>query len=391
MKLALCLEYPIDQFGGTEVLVGELIKGLAGKNQIVLVSNESNDSAKKSSVGNLICDHISWNPAMISSERSRGLAAALSHSKVDLVHFHLGGNFAWNVRAFSKSPIVCVARTGIPCVSTNHGAFSIFEGYCGPQRSAFFNAALFFPAWLSKQFVLSKLFCEVTVSQNDFRSVRKWYPLMRRKFRWIYHSRIHANSATPVVANRQKIILCVGTVGPRKGQWILAEAFARIAKKFSDWQLVLVGRMGDDSLSNQIRDLVSREKLSSQVQLLGTRSDKEVEQWLNEAAIFAMPSFQEGLGLSLQEALFYGCACVGSRVGGVPDLIDDGDNGMLVEAGNVNQLAAALEKMMLDDTLRTRFARRARQSVLDKEMTAEKMVEKYRALYADLLAPSQNP
>jgi glycosyltransferase involved in cell wall biosynthesis len=384
MKIALCLEYPIDQFGGTEVLVGELIKGLATQNQIVLVSNESNESAKKSSVGHLICEHINWDPALISSERSRELAAALTRSKVDLVHFHLGGNFAWNVRAFFQSPIVAVARTGIPCLSTNHGAFSITEGYCGPQRP-FFKVALFFPAWLSKQFVLSKLFCEVTVSQNDFRSVRKWYPFMRYKFRWIYHSRIHGNSATPVATDRRKVILCLGTVGPRKGQWILAEAFAKIAKKYSDWQLVLIGRMSEDPLSNRIRDLISREKLSSHVQLLGTRSDKEVEQWLNEAAIFAMPSFQEGLGLSLQEALFYGCACVGSRVGGVPDLIDDDDNGMLVEAGNVDQLAAALEKMMLNDTLRARFAKRARQSVLDKEMTAEKMVEKYQRLYNQIL------
>lgn len=380
MKLALCLEYPIDQFGGTEVLVGELIKGLAAQHQIVLVSNESNESAKKSSVGHLISEHVSWNPALISVERSRELAEALVQSKVELVHFHLGGNFAWNVRAFSKSPIVAVQRAGIPCLSTNHGAFAITDGYCGPQRP-FLKVALFLPAWLSKQYVLSKLLCEVTVSQHDYRAVRSWYPFMRHKFRQIYHSRIHEASFGPVKTQRRKVILCVGTVGARKGQWILAEAFAKIAAKYPDWQLVLIGRMGDDPLSQQIRDLISREKLSSRVQLLGTRSDQEVEQWLSEAAIFAMPSFLEGLGLSLQEALYHGCACVGSRVGGIPDLINEGENGLLVEVGNVGQLAAALEKIMADDSLRMRLSARARQSVLDKEMTAEKMVAKYQMLY----------
>ncbi len=384
MKLALCLEYPIDQFGGTEVLVGELIKGLGAQHQIVLVSNESNESAKKSSVGHLIAEHITWNPAVVSPERSRELAAALCRSKVGLVHFHLGGNFAWNVRAFSQSPIISVTGTGLPCLSTNHGAFAITDGYCGSHRP-FLKVALFLPAWLSKQYVLSKLRCEVTVSQHDYRAVKRWYPFMRHKFRQIYHSRIHEASSAPVKSQRRKAILCVGTVGPRKGQWILADAFAKIAGKFPDWQLVLIGRMGDDPLSQQIRDTIAREKIGGQVQLLGTRSDTEVMQWLSEAAIFAMPSFLEGLGLSLQEALYHGCACVGSRIGGIPDLIEDGENGLLVEGGNVDQLAAALEKIMANDSLRTRLSARARQSVLDKEMTAEKMVAKYQALYENFL------
>jgi len=384
MKLALCLEYPIDQFGGTEVLVGELIKGLATRNEIVLVSNESSESARKSSVGRLIAEHIPFDPAAISAERSSQLAEALVRSKVDLVHFHLGGNFAWNVRAFFKSPIVAVHQAGLPCFSTNHGAFFITDGYCGAHRP-FLKVALFLPAWLSKQYVLSKLICEVAVSENDYHVLRRWYPFMRHKIRQIYHSRIHESTAAPVKTERRKAILCVGTVGPRKGQWILADAFAKIASRFPDWQLVLIGRMGDDPLSQRVRDTIAREKISGQVQLLGTRSDEEVMRWLNEAAIFAMPSFQEGLGLSLQEALYHGCACVGSRVGGVPNLIDDGENGLLVEVGDVEELAGALEKIMADESLRTRLSARARQSVLDKEMTAEKMVARYQALYDTIL------
>lgn len=384
MKLALCLEYPIGQFGGTEVLVGELIKGLAARNQIVLVSNESSESARKSSVGHLISEHIPWDPTRISAEKSRQLAQSLVRSKVDLVHFHLGGNFAWNVRAFYKSPIVAVAQTGLPCFSTNHGAFFITDGYCGAHRP-FLKVALFLPAWLSKQYVLSKLICEVAVSENDYNVLRRWYPFMRHKIRQIYHSRIHEAWAAPVKTERKKVILCVGTVGPRKGQWILTDAFAQIAAKYPDWQLVLIGRMGDDPLSQRIRDTIAREKIGGQVQLLGTRGDEEVMHWLSEAAIFGMPSFQEGLGLSLQEALYYGCACVGSRVGGVPNLIDEGENGLLVEVGDVEALAGALDKVMADDALRARFSARARQSVLDKEMTAEKMVARYQALYEEIL------
>src|ERR1044071_4728024 len=190
MKIALCLEYPIDQHGGTEVLVRELITGLTPAAQIVLVSGESTASAKASSLGDRLAGHIPWNPMAVSSANSRELAAALAKEKIDLAHFHFGGNYGWGNRAFGQCPVVHASRLGIPCLSTNHGAFSIMEGFCGPQRSALFRLALFPSAWLSKQYVLSFLRCEVTVSQHDFRAVRRWYPPMRRKFRQIYHSQL---------------------------------------------------------------------------------------------------------------------------------------------------------------------------------------------------------
>ena len=95
-----------------------------------------------------------------------------------------------------------------------------------------------------------------------------------------------------------------------------------------------------------------------------------------------MPSLLEGLGLSLQEALFYGCACVGSRVGGIPELIDNGANGLLVSPGNADELAVALDRLISDAALRHRLRARAPSSILEKGMTAEQMVKNYEALYA---------
>jgi glycosyltransferase involved in cell wall biosynthesis len=98
-----------------------------------------------------------------------------------------------------------------------------------------------------------------------------------------------------------------------------------------------------------------------------------------------MPSVWEGLGLSLQEAQFYGCACVGTRCGGVTDLIQDGDNGLLVPVRDLVALALALEKLMAYDALRERFSRRAPQFVLEKGMLSDKMVEAYERLYLEML------
>ena len=383
MRIALCLEYPIGQFGGTEILVQELIRGLSAKHEVVLVSNDATAFINQSVWKPYLAAHIPWNPATISREQSKGLAKQIVEARVHLAHFHFGGNYGWGNRAFGLCPMVPLARRGVPCVSTNHGAFSIADGYCGAHRSAAFKATLFLPAWLSKQYVLSHLRCEVAVSMNDYNALRRWYPLMRHKFRQIYHSRLH-EPVPPPPSERTKHIICVGTIGPRKGQTFLAEAFCAIAPTCRDWKLVLIGRNGDAAMMEHIQALRRDHGLEERILLLGQQSDEEVNRWLRTAAIFAMPSLAEGLGLSLQEAQFHGCVCVGTRCGGVQDLIQDGDNGLLVDAADSAQLAHALERLIRDPALRERLSRRAPQSVLEKGMTADKMIERYEKLYSEV-------
>jgi glycosyltransferase involved in cell wall biosynthesis len=246
--------------------------------------------------------------------------------------------------------------------------------------------ALLPAAWLSKMQALSHVETEVAVSQHDLRNLQTWYWPLRRKFRQIYHSRIRESSAPPRNPRRRKVILCAGTIGPRKGQTFLVEAFCRLAPEFRDWQLVLVGRDGDATMTRRIYQLIAEHHLENQIQVLGPRSDEELRVWLTQSAIFAMPSLYEGLGLSLQEALFYGCACVGTRCGGVTDLIQDGDNGLLVPPAEVAPLADALEKLMSDPVLREKFSTRGPQSVLEKGMTADRMVQHYEQLYEEVLS-----
>lgn len=383
MKIALCLEYPIHQHGGTEVLVSELITGLSRQHQIILVSPDTATTLAQSSIGSLLAGHIPITPNWNSTAAARDLAAKIAQAKPDLAHFHFGGNYGWGNRVFWKCPIYYLGQTNIPCLSTNHGAFSILEGYCWEKRPLALKLALLPPAWLSKQIVLSKLRCEVAVSQHDWHALRAWYPPLRGKFRWIYHSRLHG-TPPPVNLNRENFILCAGTIGPRKGQTVLMDAFARIAKNFPQWRLVFIGRAGDKAMLQQIKQTISQGQLEKQVDLLGSRSDEELRAWLQRAAIFAIPSTYEGLGLSLQEAQFYGCASVGTRCGGVEDLIQDGNNGLLVDVNNPSQLAGALQKLMTDSALRERFSRHAPASVMEKNMTAEKMVQAYERLYAEL-------
>lgn len=384
MKIALCLEYPIDQTGGTEVLVRELIKGLSANHQIVLVSPDDTQALADSSVASFVSEHIQWKPTDEKVADARNLAEQIKLHKVDLAHFHFGGNYAWRNRVYTHCPLVHVRRSGIPCISTNHGAFSIMEGYCWHIRPLWVKLALFLPAWFSKQLVLAHVETEVAVSKHDRDALRRWYWPMKKKIRYIYHSQLVAPSP-PFNPNRKKVILCAGTFGYRKGQPYLVEAFCQLGKKFPEWKLVFIGRYDEkDNTMDSMRAQIAKSGVADQIEFLGRRSDEELTDWLRQSAIFAMPSLFEGLGLSLQEAQFNGCACVASAAGGVVDLLQDGDNGLLVPVKNVQRLANALETLMSDEALRNRLSKRAPESVIEKGMTALQMVSAYEQLYLEI-------
>lgn len=380
MRIALCLEYSILQLGGTEVIVLELLRGLVSRHEVVLVSGDTKEAFESSPWRSLVRAQIPWDARKANATASAALASQLWQNGVKLAHFHFGGVYGWGNRRLSQCPTIHVSQRGIPCVSTNHGAFSLLDGYCDPNRNMLTKLFLLCPAWLSKIQQLKSVCCEVTVSRHDFHAMRRWFFPLKKKFKQIYHSRVH--EPVPVVnSDRESLIVCVGTVGPRKGQPYLVEAFGRIAAKHPGWKLELIGRCADAAMGAQLEAMVSSPALRGRVILRSGVSDAEVTCSLASAEIFAMPSLAEGLGLSLQEALFHGCACIASRAGGMQDLVQHEDNGLLAGAGNVTELAAALDRLMSDRALRERFRARGPKSVLEKDMTAERMVARYEALY----------
>jgi glycosyltransferase involved in cell wall biosynthesis len=189
----------------------------------------------------------------------------------------------------------------------------------------------------------------------------------------------------PNLQDRDPVVLCVGTIGGRKAQPDLAGAFARIAGRHPEWQLRFIGRPEDPADVDRIRSGASKAGISDRVHLLGRLSDEETLHQMQRASIIAMPSLQEGLGLSLQEALFHGCVGVGSRVGGIPELIEHEVNGLLVPPGDVAALSAALDRLMSDPALLDRFRAQSRASILRKGMTSAAMVQNYLDLYQKFL------
>jgi glycosyltransferase involved in cell wall biosynthesis len=158
-------------------------------------------------------------------------------------------------------------------------------------------------------------------------------------------------------------ILCVGRLTPAKGQRILIKACRKLHRAGRKLQLVLVGTGPDET---DLKAAVARYGLDSVVRFTGALNQTEVHAWYSRADAFALASFAEGIPVVLMEAMASGIPCVSTRITGIPELIRDGDDGLLVTPSDADELAVALARLMDDSPLRQYLARSGRARVQQK-------------------------
>ena len=156
------------------------------------------------------------------------------------------------------------------------------------------------------------------------------------------------------------VVATVCRLSPEKGLSLLLEAVAELGRRGRDVSLVVVG---DGPERAAIEATVDRLAIGDRVRLLGELEPAAVADVLADADAFCLPSFAEGLPVSIMEAMATGLPVVATAVAGIPELVVDGDTGVLVPAGRVDLLADGLERILDDDDARRAIAKRARERV----------------------------
>jgi len=139
--------------------------------------------------------------------------------------------------------------------------------------------------------------------------------------------------------------------------------------------------VGDGPLLPAVRAQVAALGLQDTVWLPGARTD--INALLQTFSIFTLPSLAEGTPVSMLEAMSCGLPVVASRVGGIPEVVDDGVQGLLVPAGDVNALAQALARYAADAQLRIAHGRAGRMRI-EERFSMRAMISAYNALYDEL-------
>jgi glycosyltransferase involved in cell wall biosynthesis len=158
-------------------------------------------------------------------------------------------------------------------------------------------------------------------------------------------------------------IISVAQLTPVKAQHILIDAVARLVQEGREVRLRLVGEGADrPSLENHIFEC----GLSAKVSLEGALNQDYLRNLYRESDVFALASFAEGVPVVLMEAMAMEIPCVATWIAGIPELIQDGVDGLLVAPSDVDQLSTAIRRLMDDPDLRTRITIAGRRKIIDK-------------------------
>jgi glycosyltransferase involved in cell wall biosynthesis len=180
----------------------------------------------------------------------------------------------------------------------------------------------------------------------------------------------------------RRTVLSVGRLDEIKGLHHLVDACARLAAEGIDWRCRIVG---DGPLRGALAARIRAAGLQDRIELLGALDQAAVRTLVAGAGVFALPCVvarggdRDGIPVALMEAMASGLPVVSTRVSGVPELIEDGANGLLVAPGDADGLAAAIARLLADEPLARRLARAARQTV-EQGFDARKEAAKLLAL-----------
>ncbi len=181
-------------------------------------------------------------------------------------------------------------------------------------------------------------------------------------------------------------ILCVGRLTPAKGQHLLLEACALIKRSGRPFHLTLVGD-GEDRKS--LENLAAALGLSPMVTFAGALGQDEVMGHYREADLFVLPSFAEGIPVVLMEAMALGIPVVATRITGIPELIEDGRDGLLATPGSLGELADRLHLLLEDKELGVELGRAAVNKVRERydgeknDAKLAELFERYGEIHVD--------
>ena len=162
----------------------------------------------------------------------------------------------------------------------------------------------------------------------------------------------------------EPLVVFTGNLIPRKGVDVLLRAFAQVLRDVPRARLALAGRVPIGSPVDyraRYRELAATLGISAQVHFLGFVAD--VRSLVADADALVLPSLQEPFGRSIIEAMALGTPVIASRVGGIPEVLDDGIDGLLVPPADDLALSHALERLVSDPALRAALAARAEREV----------------------------
>ena len=185
-----------------------------------------------------------------------------------------------------------------------------------------------------------------------------------------------------------QIILSIGSLIKTKGHIYLVQGLSELLKEREDIQLHILGNGGEyEHLAKKIERL----KLNEKIYLTGMVNHRSISTWLNAADIFVLPSLHEGTPNSLLEAMACGLPVVASATGGIPEIINDESNGLLITPACTSEIREKINQLVESSESRERLGRNARLSLESDHGSWGAQAKKLYGVYQNLLNGGNSP
>lgn len=351
--------------GGITSYIFSLGKGLKGRGHNVFVASSSGDC-----LGKFIREGINYIPIPIRTKSEIDpkilfslfkLLKYIKEKNIEIVHA--------NTRVTQVLACLIQKYSGRPYVSTCHGFF----------KPKFFRRL--FPCWGQRV---------IAISQQVSDHLRDDFKVENEKIRIIHNgidlSRFPVQDSLVKSAAKEKfglqgakVIGIIARLSDVKGHIYLIQAMQKVLEEIPDARLLIIGEGRE---KRKLLDLARQLGIEGSIFFMASAEDTfEV---LSAMDVFVMPSLKEGLGLSLMEAMACGIPVIGSDVGGIKTLIENGENGLLVAPADPDGLFRAILEL-LQDNLKAKDLGEKGRIFIHKNFSQEPMVLKTEEVYRECL------
>lgn len=227
----------------------------------------------------------------------------------------------------------------------------------------------------------------IAISQAVGQRLIKDFSLNRENLRVIYNS-VNPNFTRPI--NKDYAYLkgsptlgIIARLSQEKGHLVLFAAFRQLIRDYPQARLLVIGLGRKEK---ELRDWVNKQSLGKQIIFLGNTVD--LKSLFKILDISVLPSTLEGLGLSILEAQANGVPVVASCVGGIAEIIEDRETGILVKPNNPDELYQGIKLLLEEALLREKIADKAKEQIKQR-FSLERMIQQVEAVYKELISKNK--
>jgi len=171
-------------------------------------------------------------------------------------------------------------------------------------------------------------------------------------------------------------VLFLGRLGERKGAYDLLKVIPDVLKRIPNARFFF----GGDGEVERCKELAEKTGIADNVSFLGWIRDTEKEEYLKKCSTFVLPSYHEGMPMSVLESMSYGLATISTNAGGIPQIISQGIDGYRVEAGDLKELETTLVRVLISSNEKRILGQAARKKITEK-FNAERNIDLLCTLY----------